>query len=216
VRVHTLWYAVCGTTLCSDRSQVNSFLSELSQNGWHRAQPLRHVSGLPLACLIFGEAVEKSRRCSTNKDSAVLSRLKTLHQSLDRAVAGHRAPPRVRAGRLRCLLANVECRTMAVHPFSARFHPSLARPVRCPRPLGLPNELPAMEFSAAILSAAVPERRSRRTPMRTTSQPRAPVLPADDGHLTNETAGLAGRMSVFRTAQEAHPEVSVAGSPPSN
>jgi hypothetical protein len=40
---------------------------------------------------------------------------------------------------------------MAVQPFSARFHPSLACPVRWPRHLGSPNELPAVEFSAAIL-----------------------------------------------------------------
>lgn len=66
---------------------------------------------------------------------------------------------------------------MAVQPFSARFHPSLACPVRWPRPLGSPNELPAVEFSAAILSAVLPERRSRRTPMRTTSQPRASLFP---------------------------------------
>jgi hypothetical protein len=44
---------------------------------------------------------------------------------------------------------------MAVQPFSARFHPSLACPVRWPRPLGSPNELPAVEFSAAILSAVL-------------------------------------------------------------
>jgi hypothetical protein len=72
------------------------------------------------------------------------------------------------AGRLQWLLANIEHGTMAVQPFSARSHPSLACPVRRPRPLGSPNELPAVEFSAAMLAAVVPQRRSRRTP----SQPR--------------------------------------------
>jgi hypothetical protein len=46
-----------------------------------------------------------------------------------------------------------------------------------------------MEFSAAILSTAVPERRSRCAPMRATGQPRAPGWRTDKGHLTSWSAG---------------------------
>jgi hypothetical protein len=66
---------------------------------------------------------------------------------------------------------------MAVQPFSAPFHPSLACPVRWPRPLGSPNELPAVEFSAAILPRSC-RKGDLGAPMRTTSQPRALLFPS--------------------------------------
>jgi hypothetical protein len=116
-------------------------------------------------------------------------------------VAGHRTPAaRVCAERLQCLLANLECRTMAVQPFSARFHPFLARPVCWPRPLRSPNELPAVEFSAAILAAVVPERRSRRTPKHTTSQPRALPFPSKSSPSPGGVSRrITGRGSTFVT-----------------
>jgi hypothetical protein len=117
----------------------------------------------------------------------------------DGALAGHRTPAvRVGAGRLRSLLTNIECGTMAIQPFSARFHPSLACPLRWPRPLGSPNELRAVEFSAAILSAVVPEGRSRRTPKRTTSQPRALPFPSKSSpFLGGVSRRITGRGATF-------------------
>src|SRR6516165_8740930 len=51
---HTLLAEVCETTLSSHWSQVNSFLTKLSQNRGYRARPVRRVNRLLLACLIFG------------------------------------------------------------------------------------------------------------------------------------------------------------------
>jgi hypothetical protein len=105
------------------------------------------------------------------------------------------------AGRWDCLLANVECRTMAVQPFSARFRPLLACPVRRPRPLRSPNELPAVEFSAAILAAFAPERRSRRTPKHATSQARALPFPSESSPpLGGVSRRITGWGSAFVTA----------------
>jgi hypothetical protein len=119
----------------------------------------------------------------------------------DRALAAHRTPAvRVGAGRLQCPLANIECGTVAIQPFSARFHPSLACPVRWPRPLGSPNELPAVEFSAAILAVPVPEGRSRRAPKRTTSQPRTLPLPSKSSpFLGGVSRRITGRCSTIVT-----------------
>jgi hypothetical protein len=49
---------VCGTTLCSNQSQVNIFLSLSSQNTRQGAQPPPRLNRLPLACLKFGALVE--------------------------------------------------------------------------------------------------------------------------------------------------------------
>jgi len=119
----------------------------------------------------------------------------------DGALAGHRTPAvRVGAGRLRSLLANIECGTMAIQPFSARLHPSLACPLRWLRPLGSPNALPAVEFSAAILAAVVPEGRSRRAPKCTTSQPCALPFPSESSpFLGGVSRRITGRCSTIVT-----------------
>ena len=60
-------------------------------------------------------------------------RSSTAHDRVDSRLH-HRSSPGCCTGRLQHLLANVGCKTTAIRPFSARLHPLLACPLRCPRP----------------------------------------------------------------------------------